>query len=101
MAKVNPQMGFLRVLGTSCTVSIYTRGLGIFLFMYFLTFSGFMAGSLDGIEPTVGCLHSAGLCLLLKLSLILRLGLHMQVWHPTDSVGNGSDTFCDFFRCYS
>lgn len=95
-AKVNPQMGFLGVLGTSCTVSIYARGLRIFL-----AFSGLMAGSPDGIEPTAWCLHSSGQCLLLRLFLILRLGLHMQVWHPTDNVGHGSNTFCDFFRCYS
>lgn len=100
-AKVNPQMGFLRVLGPSCTISIYARGLHIFL-----AFSGLMAGSPDGIEPTAGCLadaalHSAGQCLLLKLFLVLRLGLHMQVWRATDSVGHESDSFCDFFQCYS
>lgn len=60
-----------------------------------------MAGYPDRIEPTAWCLNSAGQCLLLKLLLILRLGLHMQVWHPTDSVGHGSDTFCDFFWRYS
>lgn len=93
-------MGFLRV-----TVSIYGNGLCI-IFIFFLAFSGLTAGSPHGIQPTAGCLaeaaiHSAGQCLLLRLFLVLRLGLHMQAWRPTDTVGHKSETFCDFFWCFS